>query len=151
MSLSKILLIGASGNLGSVFLPILLAEPSFTVSILSRSSSTATFPANVRVHKVPDSYPESALIEAFQGQDVVISTLSLTNLGPQKTFIDAAVKAGVKRFVPSEFGADLSNGKAAELMPFFYKPKREIGEYLVSKEKDGLTWTGFTTGLFWEM
>ena len=152
MSFKNIILIGASGNLGSAILPVLLAENSLTVSVLTReSSSTASFPAGVKVHKVPDSYPESALVEAFKGQDVVLSTLSLRNLGPQKTFVDAAVKAGVKRFVPSEFGADLTNDKAAELIPFFYEPKREMVEYLHSKEKEGLTWTGFTTGLFWEL
>lgn len=59
--------------------------------------------------------------------------------------IDAAVAAGVKRFIPSEFGSDTNNKSAQELVPVFQK-KVEVKEYLESKTGSGLTWTGIVTG-----
>ena len=65
--------------------------------------------------------------------------------------IDAAVKAGVKRFVPSEFGCDTRNEKAMTLLPRHFKGKLETVQYLKEKEKDDLTWTSFVTGPFFDL
>lgn len=71
-------------------------------------------------------------------------------MGLQKSFIDAAIQAGVKRFVPSEFGGDTSNEKGAGLLPAFFRPKEEVVEYLKGKE-GVLSWTAFVTGPFFDM
>jgi len=83
---------------------------------------------------------------AFRGQEIVICATATTNLASQLSIVDAAVKAGVKRFVPSEFGFDSSTPTALEHAPCL-KPKRDAVEYLRSVENTGMTWTSFITGL----
>lgn len=36
----------------------------------------------------------------------MLSVIGSAALGSQVSYVDAAVKAGVKRFIPSEFGCD---------------------------------------------
>ena len=150
--LSSVLLVGATGNAGAPILAALTADQTFKVSVLTRASSTTTFPPSVTIHKVPDDYPLLDLIAAFQGQDAVISTVSRLSMEAQKRMIDAAVQAGVKRFIPSEFGGDVDNEKAAALLPEFMDGKKSVLDYLKGKAQEGrITWTGIATGPFWEM
>ena len=151
--LTKVLLIGAGGNLGPSILKALASDPQFSVSVLTRKSSTATIPASpgLKVHSIGDDYPAAELQSAFAGQDAVIASLANASVLKQKDFIDAAIKSGVKRYVASEFGSDIENDKAVELLPMFFKGKKEILAYLKEKEGDGLTWSAFVTGPFFEM
>lgn len=149
--LKNIIIIGAGGHLGPYVLRALTNDPQFNVSILSRNSSTSTFPPGIPIHRVSDDYPGPELLEAFKGQDAVISLVPTASAAQQKPFIDAAINAGVKRFVPSDFGTDSSNDKAVEVLPSFFKGKRDIEEYLRTKEDKGLTWTAFVTGIFFEL
>ena len=150
-SVKKVILIGAGGNLGPSILSAFDVDEGFTVSILARHSSNSTFPAHLKVHRIGDDYPEAELVAAFKGQDAVISTIATANAVQQKKMVDAAVKAGVKRFVPSEFGSDTLNEKAVTILPQYFKGKREAVEYLKTKEEDGLIWTAFVTGPFFEL
>jgi hypothetical protein len=59
--------------------------------------------------------------------------------------IDAAIQAGVKRFLPSELSANGIAKAARELVPPFQQ-KWEVLEYLKEKEGQGLSWTGLATG-----
>ena len=134
--------------------PLLAAfdnNPHFTVSVLSRNSSTQTFPAHITVHRVSDDYPEAELVEAFKGQDAIISAITTASAAQQHAIIDAAIKAKVKRFMPSEFGSDTRNVKALALLPQYFKGKADVVKYLKSKESTGLTWTAFVTGCFFEL
>lgn len=107
--------------------------------------------SHISVHRVGDDYPEAELLEALKGQDVVISTIATQAVLKQKTIIDAAIKVEGKHFVPSEFGLDTQNEQGMAVLPQVFKPKVEIVEYLKSKEKkDGLRWTAFVTGSFFE-
>lgn len=101
----------------------------------------------MRVITVPDDYPEADLIAAFQGQDVVVNALTSTSVAEQYRFIDAAVVAGIKRFVPSEYGLDNLNPKAQELSSVF-RDKGGVRRYLHSKESTGLTWTAIACGMW---
>ena len=150
-ALTNVLLIGAGGNLGPTILDALTSDSRFTVSILTRTSSKSTFPSHLTIHRVNDDYPESQLLSAFKGQDAVVVAISRLSAHKQKDFIDAAVKAGVKRFVPSEFGGDTENQKALAVLPQLYGKKKEVVDYLKGKEKDGLTWSAFVTGPIFEM
>jgi len=69
-------------------------------------------------------------------------------LKEQKTFVDAAVAAGVKRFIPSDFGSDTSDTRAQAIVPF-YTIKADIIAYLKSKE-DAISWTAVITGAFFD-
>lgn len=95
-----------------------------------------------------DLSPES-LASIFKGQDAVISVIGGTGFGDQKSYIDAATKAGVKRFFPSEFGINGQSKAVQQLTPFF-AVKQEILDYLVEKEKEGLTWTGLICGILFD-
>ncbi|EKD15577.1 hypothetical protein MBM_06205 [Drepanopeziza brunnea f. sp. 'multigermtubi' MB_m1] len=67
------------------------------------------------------------MTEALAGQDEVVSAFASQAVATQKVLIDAAVKAGDKRFLPSEFGVDLRNpGQSSSV----YAAKVEIEEYL---------------------
>jgi uncharacterized protein YbjT (DUF2867 family) len=58
----------------------------------------------------------------LKGQDVVISALNHAFLAHQRALLDASVSAGVQRFIPSEYGSDTLNPKAA-LLPIFAHKK----------------------------
>lgn len=90
-----------------------------------------------------------SLVSIFTGQDAVISVVGATGIGEQKSYVDAAVKASVKRFFPSEFGVNGQSEAVKELTPFF-SMKQDLLDYLVTKEKDGLTWTGVIVGVLFE-
>ncbi|TGO53132.1 hypothetical protein BCON_0129g00140 [Botryotinia convoluta] len=140
--LKNVIIVGAAGNLGTSILATFDADPNFNVSILSRKSSKSVFPAHLVVHRVIDEYPEDELLEALKGQDVVISTIATAAADvQQKAIIDAAIKAGVKRFVPSEFGNDTRNEKAMKIIPHYFKHKLDTVEYLKGKAKEGMTWS----------
>ena len=149
--IKNVIIIGAGGRLGPSILSAFDADPYFTVSILARNSSKSKFPAHLKVHRVSDDYPEAELLEAFKGQDAVVSTIATASAEKQKAIIDTAIKAGVKRFVPSEFGNDTRNEKAMAIIPQFFRGKLETVEYLKEKEKEGLTWTAFVTGPFFDL
>lgn len=56
--------------------------------------------------------------------------------------IDAAVEAGVKRFVPAQWGTSSANEKCLELGPLM-REKREVVGILKGKGGGGLTCTSF--------
>ncbi|MCJ1437472.1 hypothetical protein MMC27_006859 [Xylographa pallens] len=150
MTIKNVILIGAGGNLGPSILSALTSDPRFTVSVLSRHSSTSTFPPQVTVHRISDAYPEAELLAAFRGQDAIVSTLSHAATGAHKAIIDAAVAAGVQRFIPSEFGSDTQNANLRALLPAVFGPKIEVVDYLRAQEATGLTWTAVITGAFFD-
>ncbi|KAF3941854.1 hypothetical protein ABW19_dt0206704 [Dactylella cylindrospora] len=141
--IKNVVVVGASGNLGPSILEALLASSKFNVSVLTRASSSSTFPAAATIIK--SDYSPSSLEEAFKGQDAIVSVIAGAGLGEQKKLVDAAVASGVKRFIPSEFGSNTNNKEAQELVPVFSR-KVEVKEYLEEKIKEGLTWTGIVVG-----
>ncbi|KAK5061603.1 hypothetical protein LTR84_008147 [Exophiala bonariae] len=154
MALRNITLIGASGRLGGTILSALLAEPSFTVTIVARSSSKATFPSGAATQKVSDDFTEEELIPVLQGQDAVITTVSGTNSALQTRIADAALKAGVQRFIPADFGSfDSSSELSLRMMPQ-YKAKGDVREYLEGlAERDAsgkFSWTALVSGHFFD-
>ncbi|RDW60608.1 hypothetical protein BP6252_11991 [Coleophoma cylindrospora] len=145
--LKNVVIIGASGNVGKLVLGAFDGASQFKVTVLSRSSSDATFPAGFTVRKT--DYSESDLVAAFQGQDAVISVVGMGGFTEQKKFIDAAVSAGVKRFIPSEFSSNTLSPAVLQLLPVFGQ-KMEVLEYLKTKEASGLTWTAIWTALLFD-
>ncbi|KAL1850096.1 hypothetical protein Plec18167_005393 [Paecilomyces lecythidis] len=142
--LKNILVIGASGSVGRIILDAFIKLPRFNVSILSRSSSNATVPAGFTVYK--SDYSEADLVTVFKDQDVIISVVGIGGFSEQKKFIDAAVSAGVKRFIPSEFSGNTLSPTVLQLLPVFV-PKKEVLDYLKEKEASGLTWTAIWPAL----
>lgn len=72
----------------------------------------------------------------------------ITEVATHKTIIDAAIEAGVKRIILSEFGTNVPELQTTEPLAPIYKGKVEIRKFLESKEGQGLTWTGLVVGAF---
>ncbi len=71
-------------------------------------------------------------------------------LGVHEKIIDAAVKAGVKRFIPSEFGLNTQKvtGGAAKILAFKIKLQEKLQK--ASDENSQFYWTGVSCSLFFD-
>ena len=100
------------------------------------------------VKKVNYSSADS-LREVFADQDAVVSTIATLAIGSQTLIVDAAHDAGVKRFIPSEFGI---NTRALGIpgLEVILSGKIKTIDYLQEKadQNPDFTWTGLSTGLF---
>lgn len=117
------------------------------MTVLTRSrSSLQGLPAGVEVTEVDYVSPES-LEHALRGHDAVVSTVNSAAFMTQKPAIDASIRAGVKRFIPADFGA-LTTAPEAHGLPVHARPV-EIQNYLKEKARLGeLEYTIFAVGLF---
>lgn len=147
--LKNIVVIGASGTIGKAILDALVKSGKFSVTVTTRKDSSATFPDQVKVEKT--DYSDSSLAQIFQGQDAVVSAITGGALSEQHKIIDAAVKAGVKRFLPSEFGTDTTNKNGRDICPVF-TAKMDVIDRLEAKarENSNFSWTAVATGLFFD-
>ena len=148
----KIALAGASGNLGPTILRELLAN-RFQVLLLTRKgSNSANIFKNIENVIIAEVNYQNvqALANVLQGSEVVVSTISNAGLDLQLRLIDAAVSAGVKRFIPSEFGADPEQERNKTL-PFYLKKLRTL-DYLKRKvaEVPDFSYTRITTHAFFD-
>lgn len=145
----RIALAGATGNLGRPILDALL-NADYHVTALSRiggSSSKLKSHPNLVIKEV-DFASVQSLAPALQGVDVVISTVATLAIGSQNPLIDASVNAGVKRFIPAEFGVDSLNPQSVQLP--VCAPKAATQKYLLEKSTSnpGFTFTSIANGLF---
>lgn len=115
--------------------------------MLSRESSSSTFPPGVKIIRANYDSVDS-LVSAFQGQDAVISLVGGAAFGDQNKLIDAAIAAGVQRFVPSEFGINTQDDRTRTIIPVL-NAKVETLKYLKGKE-DQISWSVFITGMFFD-
>lgn len=136
----------ATGNLGPSVLAALQASPGLETTILTRENSkTAQSPPKDTKVVTADYNSVSSLAAAFAGQDAVVSTIASAALQDQQALIDAAVQAGVKRFIPSEFGSNVTNEKTRGLAVF--AGKLATVDYLKKKEGE-ITWSALLNGGF---
>ncbi|KAJ5220079.1 NmrA-like family protein [Penicillium chermesinum] len=140
--LKNVVIIGGGGNIGKMVLDALVSSGQFNISAIQRKESSAVFPSVVKTIK--SDFSDASLEEAFKGQDAVVSTVGATGFTEQQKFVDAALRAGVKRFIPSELSASSEDEAVIELLPLF-GVKKNLIDYLKSKESDGLSWTGIAT------
>jgi uncharacterized protein YbjT (DUF2867 family) len=137
--------IQAGGLIGT---PVLnaLVQSDFDVTVLTRQDSTSTFPPSVQVVRV-DYTSKSALVSALRGHDAVVSALTHLALETAESLlIDAAVEAGVKRFIPSEFGGDTTNPRTATFALYAAKVASHKHLEQVAAANPGFTYTSVLTG-----
>ncbi|KAK2743139.1 isoflavone reductase family protein [Colletotrichum kahawae] len=109
MTKTSVAILGATGETGHFIIDALLESDTFEITALARPSSatnqkyTNLRSRGVKVVAVELTGPEDALVEALTNIDVIISTVSVASFKDQIPLAKAAKKAGVKRFVPSEF------------------------------------------------
>jgi len=109
---ATVLLAGAGGDLGERTAAALVARGA-TVRALTRPTASPTKRAHLTslgLEVVAADYADAAALQrACAGVDVVVSTVSGLRpvvVGAQTQLLDAAVAAGVPRFVPSDYAAD---------------------------------------------
>ncbi|KFA54226.1 hypothetical protein S40293_08160 [Stachybotrys chartarum IBT 40293] len=142
----KVLLISARGNLGIHVLKTFLDSP-YEVSILTRKESKSTFPEGVPIFRA-DYSDKDQLESAMKGQDVVICMVAISATSGQQILVDAAIAAGVKRFLPSEFGPPSRDERFVALHPAL-PPKVATVDYLRSKESR-ISWSALIPGAFFD-
>ncbi|KAJ7585955.1 hypothetical protein C8J56DRAFT_788066 [Mycena floridula] len=152
---------------GPAILDAFVASEKWNVTILSRISSAATFPSQVKVLKV-DYGSQAALVDAMKGQDAAVLALSIENNEEAKiqdNLVDAAIAAGVSHFIPSSYTtrvppilinisadsncSDISKPPGA-LEPIF-APKVKSEARLQKLAAEGkIQWTAITAGAFFD-
>lgn len=130
-------------------LSALLKTERFNITVLKRPSSAATFPASVKVVTADVTSVES-VTAALKGQDALVSTVGRDGVPSGSVFVEAAVAAGIKRFIPSDFGPDFTNPLVAA-MPLF-QPKLAVLKLLreAAAADPGFSWTSISTNPFLE-
>lgn len=142
MAYTKIAVSGATGNLGPSVVEALV-KAGLDVTVLSQSGNTKALPSQVKVKKVDYSSQES-LVEALQGHEAYVSVIP--DHGSQPALIDAAIAAGVKLFIPSEFGANIAGNAKTAALPVF-AGKKKTQDYLAQK-KEQIDYTIVVNGPF---
>lgn len=156
MSIVNVALVGATGSLGSHILTALLAEGTFTVTVLQRASSTSALPTDhqsLRVAPIPDDPSLDELTALFTGQDAVVVCYRAGNAAAQIKLGQAAFAARtVRRFIPADFGScDSGGARERELVKLFDR-KVEIRRSLqaLAEQSDTFTWTSLVNGHFFD-
>ena len=147
-SIKKVIVAGAGGNLGPHILEA-LHTTGFTVSVLKRPASKPAASLAPYIQIIETDFSTASLQSVFTGQDAVVSCVGVDGVPQQIAMIDAAEAAGVKRFIPSEFGWAKDRSILPELAARL-KPKEEVFDHLVEKCKNSmtLTWSAVATGPF---
>lgn len=84
------------------------------------------------------------------GHDAVVSTVGLSAIEGQKIIIDAAIAAGVKHFIPSEFASCSTNPELRDYP--LYSTATKIREYLMERSNEGvLSYTILAAGVFLDL
>ncbi|KAI4918271.1 hypothetical protein J4E90_002654 [Alternaria incomplexa] len=144
----KIAIAGGAGDVGQECIAALLASKKHEIVIFTRKDvpvETTDSP----VKSVKANYKDlDELTSRLQGVDVVLSFIAPHDLQEgvsfQKNLIDASIRAGVKRFAPSEWVT-----RTTEHMDW-YSFKISIREYLaeINKNKKVIEYCLFQPGLF---
>lgn len=119
MTMTTVLVAGASGMLGNRVAGHLLDQPNVAVRLLLRASGSGgagrpsaidSLTARGAVAVVGDVTDPVSLYEATAAADVVVSALqggSAVLLDGQVALAEAAARNGARRFIPSDFALDL--------------------------------------------
>ncbi|KAH8703547.1 hypothetical protein BGW36DRAFT_288746 [Talaromyces proteolyticus] len=135
---------GGSGNVAKEILDVLVATGKHQIVLLSRKEVPANLAQGVTWIKA--NYDDTeGLVEVLQGVHTLlcfITPQSDPGNSSQKNLIDAAIKAGVKRYAPSEWAT-------FDYMPW-YAGKGEVREYLheLNRSKKVLEYCLFQPGMF---
>jgi len=114
--MATVAVVGATGNLGGKIVSALLARGTTVHAIVRAGSSagdkiTQLEQRGVKVFKV-DMASVNDVSKACEGASCVVSAIQGLRdviVDTQTVVLDAAVKAGVKRFIPSDYSLDFNN------------------------------------------
>ncbi|TDL19856.1 NAD-P-binding protein [Rickenella mellea] len=147
--MQTVLVVGATGQTGRSIVAGLLESNNFRVAAVIRPESVHKDIVNelrnsgVDIRVVDLGNIDHRLDDALQGIHAVVSAISASKLDLQRPIVDAAKKAGVKRFVPSDFGSACTRG----VRPRFDQ-KLDIHEYIKSS---GIPYTFIDVGWWMQL
>ncbi|KAL7921168.1 hypothetical protein ACQKWADRAFT_327952 [Trichoderma austrokoningii] len=154
-TLDAILVVGASGKVGKALCQVLISKKSNFKRIAFFNDTSrpetedkrtlfATF-CDGGMEQVSGTYTDTA---AFTGFDCVLMPLGNHAIKHQPTIIDTGIKAGVRHFYTSEWGADLTAG--SNWTQRYYRDKVLTREHLEKRGQDAdtpdLGWTYIQLG-----
>ncbi|KAJ5128080.1 hypothetical protein N7448_008859 [Penicillium atrosanguineum] len=146
-----IIVVGASGNLGPFMVQALLEQKArfSRIAILSAPEKKDKFDTAAKdgIDIILGSYKDAKSYEEF---DVAISLAGNSIMADQPQMIDAAIRAGVTHFYPSEFGVDIM--QPAFLQERYFRDKHLTREHLRKRagEVSGFIFTEMIIGAFLE-
>ena len=144
-SIKRIAVAGGTGRLGKYIVASLL-DARFQVTVLTRLGSTSAVPCTAAAEV--DYTSESSLTSALRGHDALVCCITSNSVVIQPTLFSAAVAAGVKRIIPSEYGILQVQPKAKDLSPI--QPVVELQKLLIStcESNPQVSYTVLATGVF---
>ncbi|KAL7944980.1 NAD(P)-binding protein [Trichoderma barbatum] len=146
----RIAVAGATGELGIPIVNALLAA-GYRVTALTREGSSnaskLSTSSNLSIAEVNYSSVQSLKV-ALMGHTAVVSTLTSTSVDGQNPLIDGAIAAGVTRFIPSEFGSDVTNPQRNQLPVFDGKVKTHEYLKVAAANNPSFTYTVVCNGAF---
>jgi len=145
----NVAIFGATGTLGYPITNMFLEDKSYSLTAVRRKDASKNEKANTLEKKgvkvVSVDYKNATDVESIlKGIDVVVDALSANCFDEQYMVLEASKKAGVKRFITSDYGID------SEL----YHEHMIIGEKKKFAEKvkeSGMEYTQFAVGLFTDL
>ena len=155
--ITKVLLVGANGTVGSVILEGLVQARCFDVSVLRRSTSTSPpTDAAVRTVSVSPDLPLDELTAACEGQDAVVAAFPLKDVSQHLRLVEAAFRAGVRRFIPADYGSCDAASPQPQHHLKLYRDKtlvrdkcETLGEH-AARDGKPFTWTSIICGHFFD-
>ncbi|OQE15630.1 hypothetical protein PENSTE_c027G08084 [Penicillium steckii] len=141
-----VVLAGGAGHVGREVLDVLIEGQKHQLTVFTRTEAPSL--ADLGVNVVQVDYNDTDMLTGhLHGVHTLLSFImpTTTQAGQaQKNLIDASIKAGVKRFAPSEWATRSDSGIAG------YGVKDEVHEYLkeVNKDKMVLEYCLFQPGMF---
>lgn len=141
----KVAVAGGTGGIGKHIVEGVVEKQKHEVVVLSRKSTCPEL-EKLGVQIVAVSYDDpSSLAKALEGVHTVISTIAGLEhsqlVVPQLALVEAAKKAGVKRFVPSEWAMRGIKNDPITL----YAMKTEVSDAV---KASGMEYTMFENGIF---
>lgn len=160
MSRLRVLVVG-TGNVGGSVLRSLSSstfKDRVAASVLVRPASLQDSTksakleqfrsAGVQILSGDSTDSVDSLTALLQGFHTVISALAVVEPDPQFNLLEAAKRAGVQRFIPSEFSIDTEAAGPGHALEVLYAPKQPIREAL---QQSGLDYLFITPGLYAEL
>ncbi len=156
--IKKVCLVGANGSLGTIVLDALVRSNAFDVSVLVRSNSSSEPAHSASITKIPVS-PELGLDEltaALANHDAVVAAFPLKDLNQHLRLVEAAYKAGVRRYIPADYGScDAASPRSQKHLQLYrdkHAVQKKCEELASAAEKDGVpfTWTSIVCGHFFD-
>lgn len=150
--LRKVVLVGASGTVGSAVLRTLLEDNDFDITILTRPDSKSVMPEMPNVAVQTCDYNVPALVQVFTGKDAVVCAIAVQHVSIQTVLLEAAEKAGVKRFILNEFGNSPTNQvglpETRNMGPVRTKREMIVLAESLTAANPAFTWSALATGNF---